>query len=904
MYIFSIVGNKNPVSGGFGQCMALCNPAFYHSFDSRVQDVDNKLPISQPIPMQYLECHNCWDDTRWSCQGKCADGYYYQGSTSNNNSIVADCTPCNTSLCPHGSYRELCRTGKAVRDAICLPCPVTALQNSKLIDMNSINNNNHNLLQNAINSAQSFKTRAWLSPDDELQQTAPMVYTVQSARPREQQCAVRCINNHAWINISSGLSPFSFGEDKIMDAPELYCIACTSDFIVAGAISLNETKGGRLYSIWNATNITAEVPATTRGAALWSMLKGGGLKGACYTCPGNGERDVDSSSTSMCEYLPGYTSTSQQGQAVLVTITTLSAVASDNLKSSLTYSSENTLFVPSFRSFINENASSSLSLRRRSLLQLKNNNDSAYNNQVLDGPLISSSTITTILMVQSMAAHKQPVIYAGDFFTCCDQQTNAAPTEVAHCRILRGVAYEQLKTHIGSTVQPPCGSGLATSIVFGNNGRRLKTISATNYNYNNNNMNRKLLQQQQTEQLLQSACYAGTYKSDRGDGPCYICPEGSSTSAPYYVGASSKDHCACLPGYYYSYDDYNYINNNNNNSTTTQKKGICVACANGTYRSSFASTCLPCPPFTYTPGGSGSAYCYCIDGTYPNVTDDACIPCEADFYCQGSIKTQCPLNSRSSPGAQARGDCICDPTAFYGDLSIPSSVCLPRPPGILCIGDSDDNRKRGGCSCAQGWIQQQQQVTDAQGIQQIYIRCNSPCLAGQYAMLQPRSQALAECRQCPVDSYSTDGKQVYDPTRPFSQQCTRCPPGKGTAGITGATSAANCSCAYGILDPLTTKCGGCAPNQYLDVFSQEQQPSCVQCPLGMSSVANSVGIQSCLCAMGHERQIGEGGCSLCKLGFYSNMLSLLCKACPKGYTTVVEGATSLTACKPLLLLSN
>jgi len=43
---------------------------------------------------------------------------------------------------------------------------------------------------------------------------------------------------------------------------------------------------------------------------------------------------------------------------------------------------------------------------------------------------------------------------------------------------------------------------------------------------------------------------------------------------------------------------------------------------------------------------------------------------------------------------------------------------------------------------------------------------------------------------------------------------------------------------------------------------------------------------------------------LCKLGFYSNMLSLLCKACPKGYTTVVEGATSLTACKPLLLLSN
>jgi len=210
-----------------------------------------------------------------------------------------------------------------------------------------------------------------------------------------------------------------------------------------------------------------------------------------------------------------------------------------------------------------------------------------------------------------------------------------------------------------------------------------------------------------------------------------------------------------------------------------------------------------------------------------------------------------------------------------------------------------------GCSCAWGWTQistwaENRIVGEAR---QLYIRCVNPCHAGQYAMLQPRSQALAGCSPCPVDSYSAEGgNQVYDPARPLSQQCTRCPPGKGTAGMTGASSVENCTCASGISS--TTTCGGCAANQYLD--STLTPMACVQCPLKMSSVANSVGIQSCLCPVGHERQLmGLEGCALCRAGYYSNVCSLLCKACPKGYTTATEGATSLTACKPLLLpLSN
>jgi hypothetical protein len=261
-----------------------------------------------------------------------------------------------------------------------------------------------------------------------------------------------------------------------------------------------------------------------------------------------------------------------------------------------------------------------------------------------------------------------------------------------------------------------------------------------------------------------SACFVGTFKPVPGDGPCRFCVAGASTTGPDYAGASQASQCACLAGYY-------SVRSPPDPSNGSRTLRGCLPCPNATYRALVQpddGVCHPCPPRMYTPT-SGSAFCYCVPGTYPNITYDACAPCEAGFYCDGNTKTRCPDQSSAAPGAVGRGECVCDPSTHYGDLSRAGGVCLPRPPGYVC--QTTNNASSVvvvGCGCAAQWVAV---PMGAGGL----MRCRSPCVAGQFARLQPRSQDLQACVACPPDTYAADGGLV--------DACTPCPLGRGTRGL-------------------------------------------------------------------------------------------------------------------------
>ena len=293
-------------------CYALCNPSLFHSFDL----LANGPPVpagGDPLPFGTLRCIPCGGSgDAFSCAGRCPDGKYHNASAAAGQ---ADCLPCTTDPCADGLYREACFAGTASADARCLPCPASALQNSIVAAVAATSDPRLNA---AIAAVAGVATRKWLLlRSASLSSSAPYVWAVPSPHP--DQCALACINNHAWINATTGLSPFSSsaaGGGGLAAAPELVCVPCASAFIVNGG-------DPHLYAVWNdVSNFTTTVPAA--GSALASMR---GLLGGCAPCPGLGLRDVVATSTRMCELLPGYTDGYQAPDAVLVNLSVVVAVA-------------------------------------------------------------------------------------------------------------------------------------------------------------------------------------------------------------------------------------------------------------------------------------------------------------------------------------------------------------------------------------------------------------------------------------------------------------------------------------------------------------------------------------------------------------------------------------------------
>ena len=829
MYVFR-VGATNPVAVA-GSCLALCNPSLYFSYDKAAPA--GSPPITDPIPWARLDCRLCASVSEFACQGHdCADGYFQNASASSSSGLKV-CTLCNTDPCPlPGTYREPCLGGSAIADAQCLPCPSAALKDDPA----------------------SVPVRRWLSPAElRASPHAPWVSAV-GRSPHPEACALACINNYAWLNASTGLypSPTPYG----VDLGALTCVPCAS------------LSTERLYSVWNDTNITAELPVAAPGSALESMLQSAPF-GGCRSCPGYGVRAVAPSSVRMCELRPGFTASGQMlgGSTAIDLAIVISVAPTTNGTTTTLVQGGPQQLVPTLKGPAGNGDWSILQRRRRALLQQQPQQQPVSNGGVgqfsvtLRSALNRSSSSSTAVMRQlnqRAPLARAPAFGALDHYACCDDMGSE------DCREQRGLGFYALSMLSGTRVRDGCSSSSG-----GGGGRR-----------------RLLQYSSQFAEAVQAwfvngsgtpppeACYGGTFKAVMGDAPCAYCPSGASTTSPAYVAATSPDHCVCLPG---------FVARN-----LTRKQ--CVACPNATYRSPSqpeAGDCSPCPAGMFTPG-PGSAFCYCPAGTYPNLAYGGCIACEAGFYCDGNQRTACPDHSVSPVGAASRSDCVCDPRDSYGDLSLPGTLCLPRPSGVSCLVAVSGSHV--GCGCAPGWRGTTQTVGPSAALPvtatmpagQRWLQCVSPCAAGQYAQVDPRTQALLRCVTCPVDTYAVDGSLV--------DACTPCPVGRSTSGRTGMTALANCSCIGTVGNASSSTCEGCPAGAYLDAIAKR----CAQCPAGWTSAAGAVGLVGCACPPG-AYALGNV-CTPCPFHTYSHTIGLVCTPCPKGCVTDAMGQTSLRQC--------
>ena len=519
-----------------------------------------------------------------------------------------------------------------------------------------------------------------------------------------------CINNYAWINSSSGLS---FSSSSILTIKGLSCVPCDSPYVRSGLVGSSQ----KLYSIWNkGNNITAVIPSAVGGSALQSMA---GKVGGCYLCPGFGNREVVDSSTEMCELKPGMTA---QNQGVGSTAVIYASVVLSS-QSSLLLSSK----IPIFRS------------------EEDNNNNN--NNRRLLSAAAATTTTTTVSTPNLMyvRVQRQPIVLGANYFYCCS--TLPSKSQVQDCQDQYMAELESKKELQGSKW---AGAGdFCDSITLGKKEgggakRRLLQLSlppAVDSGASNNNNNNT-----EGKEEREGDCYSGTFKEKRGDGPCLACPAGASTTYPY-AGVTSRHKCACLPGY------------SAERNISTGALIYCKECGLNYYRppnSNNDSVCFPCGPNAYT-STTTSAYCYCNPGTYLSDNSNSsssntnslssCEPCRPGSYCVNNVEMQCPPNSMSPAFSKKREDCTCNPPLYYGSLSLPNSQCIRSPPGLKCISLNNS------CSCGDGW-DAMVQVTFSQS-NDIYmmVKCKSPCLAGQYAVLG-NAREIKECKNCPVDTFS------------------------------------------------------------------------------------------------------------------------------------------------------
>ena len=828
------------------ECLAICNPNVYHSIYKRGGPTGGDIFVDYPVPYGRLECSPCTLNPGRPCGGICTfEGYYYRNSSES-------CIACNTDPCPlPNHYREMCVHG-FTRDAQCVPCPESALRNNmagaELLALAWSQS-----LLSAARETQNLITRKWVTNANDHMNLGKVVIM----RPFPQ-CKVACVNNYAWINLSTGLSPNTPAAEV---SQQLFCIPCLSSYMKSGLVIPSSQN---LYSVWNSTNVTTEVPLTLAGSALRYMIDQN-VRGGCYTCPGIGLRDVIDSSIEMCEYKSGKTN-EYQGQ---------SGTASISVGMS---SSE--FVLPSDQDFVFVSTNS-----KRRLLQQNT----------------ASSSSVGVIQVKVINVRTHPVISNGDYFYCC----LGLPTrlQIQDCQMQLGASLETKKNLEGRA----WGTDYCTSIVSASKNRNLLSLSqqlpgdATDNNNNNNNI--------MISYDDPGTCFSGTYKDGRGNGPCYLCPFGSSTEPPW-SGAINPHQCVCMPGYY---------------SIRNESTGLlihCVPCGRNFFRSILIdhrqndSACEPCPANSHTPTGT-SEYCYCNPGTYKNSTYGSCVACEPGFYCVNELREPCPQNSVSGAGAASRGDCICNRPLFYGDLNASLSECIPSPPGLQCNRSGVVGAMITSCGCALGW---REKIVDSFFNQQSNtavqrIECESTCLPGQYAVLSQEDNSILKCVFCPENSYSSPTQTIQVPGKPHHEQCIQCPPNFYTGGKEGITSIAGCKCnnnggdgPSAAVGSNNTGCGSCDAGFYLE------KGICMTCPSKTTSNAGAVGIQACMCPPGNRAvrvtiitgnattttttpfQYFSLVCEPCPRGYFSHTLGASCTQCGKDMTTMLAGATSLRDC--------
>jgi hypothetical protein len=521
---------------------------------------------------------------------------------------------------------------------------------------------------------------------------------------------------------------------------------------------------------------------------------------------------------------------------------------------------------------------------------------------------------STMSVQRLLNVKKHPVVDNKDFFSCCNS-LSLNLLEFQKCKY-QMISYLESKKNLIDTSwgQDYCytNKGTVNTLVNSRRRRHLMQIETGNISVMSLKTYSNITNMNFTEQLFLSSifndnsawvklddsfmlidnedvCHTGTFKEARGNGPCMICPSGTSTVYPY-TGIASKSSCACLPGFY-------AVRDTNNISLL-----YCLPCGFGMHRPPYSqndSTCFQCPVNTFTPTIS-SAYCYCKPGYYRSDFNSPCKPCmleespstHVSFYCVDDQQYFCPPNSLAPPLSFKRVQCMCNETTHYGSLESKDSQCISKPPGLSCT--VQPGRGVVGCICLAGWI-----MNDAG-------KCVTSCKQGQYAVtLSNTDDSITECLNCPLGKYS-ENPQIFS-----VNSCIQCPKNTFTRQ-TGSTSIDQCVCPSSsiVIDKEQNaipknnsglSCDTCPQNMYLNISSHVQDNRCLSCPQGMTSEKGSVGLQSCMCPPGKRAVItywvsGTLICESCPKGFFSSKIGSTCISCPRGYTTEDIGSTSLRQC--------
>ena len=183
------------------------------------------------------------------------------------------------------------------------------------------------------------------------------------------------------------------------------------------------------------------------------------------------------------------------------------------------------------------------------------------------------------------------------------------------------------------------------------------------------------------------------------------------------------------------------------------------------------------------------------------------------------------------------------------------------------------------------------------------------------------------CEKCPVGKYRADISTRYCNTCPFDTfqdsvgqlTCTQCPAHARTF-LTGSTALTQCVCGPGFqplsvsentqegvclpcnagtfrterwLNESGTQCMPCPADHYCETRATTPMP----CPTGEVSLHSSQSSSDCKCKPGFGRSFQNWSCTVCALGFYSEISSNLeCTKCPSNKTTILDATTNKTLC--------
>eukprot|EP00371_Babesia_bovis_P003646 XP_001612293.1 GCC2 and GCC3 domain containing protein [Babesia bovis T2Bo] len=183
-------------------------------------------------------------------------------------------------------------------------------------------------------------------------------------------------------------------------------------------------------------------------------------------------------------------------------------------------------------------------------------------------------------------------------------------------------------------------------------------------------------------------CPENTFKDHVSNESCTDCDDHSSTNGK--IGAISKEHCVCAPGYYF-------------NGTCQACRHPKKYCPGGSTRRDIKTgeimyeTKAPvdCPPNTEIPPGVDTAdsveSCKCGKGFALAKNNEvrmikSCVPCEPGTYkssvMDSSCNGLCTQNATSKAGAHSPAQCYCQRGYYY----LAGGICAPCVEGARCDG--------------------------------------------------------------------------------------------------------------------------------------------------------------------------------------------------------------------------